>query len=128
MDKYDLIVIGGGVGGLVITSGASQLGLKVALIEKAARLGGDCLHFGCVPSKTLIHSAKVASLMRRAEEFGLQPSDVTVDLGKVNRHVHAVIDKIQEADDPERFRSYGATVLFGAPRFASSTAIDVNGA
>ena len=72
MDKRDLVVIGGGTGGLIVTSVAAQLGLKVTLIERRDKLGGDCLHTGCVPSKTLIHAAKVASLIRRASEFGLK--------------------------------------------------------
>ena len=59
MKKYDIIIIGGGVGGLVTASGAAQLGAKVALIEKEA-LGGDCLHYGCVPTKRLVHSAGLA--------------------------------------------------------------------
>jgi pyruvate/2-oxoglutarate dehydrogenase complex dihydrolipoamide dehydrogenase (E3) component len=64
--RRDLVVIGGGPGGLVVASVASQLGLKVTLVEKSARLGGDCLHSGCVPSKTLIRTARVAHLMRTA--------------------------------------------------------------
>ena len=84
MGKRDLVIIGGGAGGLVVASVASQLGLKVTLIEKQEKLGGDCLHTGCVPSKTLIQVAKVASLMRRAGEFGLEPVTPRVDLGKVS--------------------------------------------
>jgi len=59
LKKRDLVIIGGGAGGLVVASVAAQLGLKVTLIEKAAKLGGDCLHYGCVPSKTLIHAHMV---------------------------------------------------------------------
>jgi pyruvate/2-oxoglutarate dehydrogenase complex dihydrolipoamide dehydrogenase (E3) component len=72
MDHQDVVVIGGGAGGLVVASGLSQLGLKVTLIEKEPLLGGDCLHSGCVPSKTLIHSAKVAHFIKNSERFGLQ--------------------------------------------------------
>ena len=75
MEEFDLTIIGGGVGGLVAASGASQFGAKVALIEKES-LGGDCLHYGCVPTKTLVHSARLISLMRRATEFGLNPVKV----------------------------------------------------
>jgi pyruvate/2-oxoglutarate dehydrogenase complex dihydrolipoamide dehydrogenase (E3) component len=69
MNKRDLVVIGGGTGGLIVTSVAAQLGLKVTMIERRDKLGGDCLQTGCVPSKTLIHAAKVASLMRRAGDY-----------------------------------------------------------
>ena len=115
MNKRDLIIIGGGAGGLTVASVAAQLGLKVTLIEKNDKLGGDCLHYGCVPSKTLIHTAKVASLMRRGAEFGLDAHETEVDLGKVNAHVQSVIDHIQQHDDPERFRDYGCEVLLGEP-------------
>jgi len=126
MSKLDLVIIGGGAGGLVIASVAAQLGLKVTLIEKEEKLGGDCLHYGCVPSKTLIHAAKVASLMRRGEEFGLPATIPDVDLGKVNDHVQSVIEHIQHHDDPERFRSYGCEVIFGVAEFTDPYTISVN--
>lgn len=127
MSKRDLVIVGGGAGGLVVASVASQLGLKVTLIEKEARLGGDCLHYGCVPSKTLIHAGKVAALMRRGPEFGLPACEPQVDLGKVADHVQAVIDHIQEHDDPERFRGYGCEVIFGKAEFVDPHRVRVNG-
>lgn len=127
MAQQDLVVIGGGAGGLVVASGAAQLGLKVTLIEKQPNLGGDCLHYGCVPSKCLIHAAKVASLQRRGGEFGLVSLNVKADLGQVNGYVQRVIAHIQKHDDPERFRRYGCSVLFGAPEFSDPHTIRVNG-
>lgn len=126
-ERQDLIILGGGVGGLVIASVAGQLGRKVTLIEKSGSLGGDCLHYGCVPSKTLIESAKVASLMRRGEEFGLPQVIPRVDLSRVSKHVADVIGAIQEHDDPERFRGYGCEVIFGSPRFLDPHRVEVNG-
>ncbi|MBA2409992.1 MAG: FAD-dependent oxidoreductase [Gammaproteobacteria bacterium] len=125
-ERQDLVILGGGVGGLIVASVAGQLGLKVTLIEKADSLGGDCLHHGCVPSKTLIHSAKVASLMRRGEEFGLPGIDADIHLGRVMKHVADVVAAIQEHDDPERFRGYGCEVIFGSPRFLDSHRVEVN--
>jgi len=126
IDKNDLVIIGGGAGGLVVASVASQLGLKVTLIEKELNMGGDCLHHGCVPSKTLIRSAKVASLLRRAQEFGLPTINFNVDLAKVNERVQSVIDKIQPHDDPERFREYGCEVLVGeTAEFVTSHSVRV---
>jgi len=127
MSKRDLIVIGGGTGGLIVTSVAAQLGLKVTMIERRDKLGGDCLQTGCVPSKTLIHTAKVASLMRRADEYGLKAVEPEVDLGRVSDHVQSVIDQIQPHDDPERFRGYGAEVIFGHAAFTDSHTVEVNG-
>jgi pyruvate/2-oxoglutarate dehydrogenase complex dihydrolipoamide dehydrogenase (E3) component len=126
-DRQDLVVIGGGAGGLVVASGAAQLGLKVTLIEKEPRLGGDCLHYGCVPSKSLIHAARVASLQRRGAEFGLASFDTVADLGKVNGYVQRVIAHIQQHDDPERLRAYGCNVIFGAPRFVDAHTLAING-
>ncbi len=126
MGKRDLVIIGGGAGGLVVASVASQLGLQVTLIEKQAKLGGDCLHTGCVPSKTLIHAAKVASLMCRAGEFGLESVHPAVDMARVNAHVQSVIDQIQPHDDPERFRAYGCEVLFGHAEFVDAHTVRID--
>ncbi|MDZ7811019.1 MAG: mercuric reductase [Arhodomonas sp.] len=123
----DLVVIGGGVAGLVTASVAGQLGLDVALLERESRLGGDCLHYGCVPSKTLLRSAAVAQLMRRGADFGLPAHEPAVDLAAVNDHLRSVIDTLQAHDDPERFRGYGVDVRFGAARFVNSGEVRVKG-
>ncbi len=126
MSERDLVIIGGGAGGLVVASVAAQLGRRVTLVEKADRLGGDCLHHGCVPSKALIRSAQVAALMRRGADFGLADCDPRVDLSRVNAHVQSVIDHIQRHDDPERFRGYGCEVLLGeGARFISPREVQV---
>lgn len=127
MKQYDIIAIGGGVGGLIVTSVASQLGLSVALIEREPKLGGDCLHYGCVPSKSLIKSAKVAHLMRRGGDFGLSAHTPSVDLGQVTGRVQKIIDTIQVHDDPDRFRGYGADVFFGEASFVDPNTVDVKG-
>jgi dihydrolipoamide dehydrogenase len=126
MDNYDIVVIGGGSAGLTVASGSVKFGLKVALIDKE-KLGGDCLNYGCVPSKTLIQSAKVVSLMRRAREFGLNETPISFDFANVIGHVHDVIHKIGENDDPERFRKMGVDVIFGEPKFLSQTELEING-
>ncbi|MGB6382632.1 MAG: FAD-dependent oxidoreductase, partial [Syntrophobacteria bacterium] len=68
---FDIGVIGGGAAGLTVTAGAAQAGAKTLLVEKEKELGGDCLHYGCVPSKTLIKTAHVYHLMKNSKEFGL---------------------------------------------------------
>ncbi|ANB01790.1 NAD(P)/FAD-dependent oxidoreductase [Ectothiorhodospira sp. BSL-9] len=125
--SHDLILIGGGVSGLVIASVAGQLGLDVVLIERREKLGGDCLHYGCVPSKTLIRSAAVAHQMRRADQYGLQAMTPKVDLGRVMDRVRASINTLGEHDDPERFRNYGVCVRFGMARFIDPHTVEVDG-
>ena len=125
--RHDLVIIGGGVGGLVTASVAGQLGLDVVLIEREPNLGGDCLHYGCIPSKTLIRCAEIAHLARDAERFGIRTDAVSVDLEKVMDRVREVIARIQPHDDPERFRGYGVDVRFGTARFLDSHTVDVDG-
>ncbi len=125
---FDIGVIGGGSAGLTITSGAAQLGAKTLLIEKEKKLGGDCLHFGCIPSKTLIKTAHVYHMMKSSKEFGLPQVDVPpVDFKQVSKRIKSVIDIIQKHDSEERFCSLGAKVEFGEPRFADEHTIQLNG-
>ena len=124
--KQDVAVIGGGPGGLVIASVAAQLGLRVTLVEKSEHLGGDCLHSGCVPSKTLINTARLAHRMRHAARYGLPPCDPHIDINGVLDRVDSVIARLQQHDDPERFRRYGCNVRFGAARFLNPHEITVN--
>lgn len=123
--QQDLVVIGGGPGGLVVASVTAQLGFKVTLIEKSDRLGGDCLHSGCVPSKTLIQSARVAHLMRNGARYGLPACEPTIDMDRIVDRIEAVIGHIQAHDDPERFRGYGCDVRFGAAHFTSPREVTV---
>ena len=124
--EFDIVVIGGGSGGLVVAAGGAALGAKVALVERN-RLGGDCLWTGCVPSKTLIKSARVAYQMRHADRWALMPAAPCPDLQRVMERVAEVIRGIEPHDSPERFRSLGVDVLFGAGRFVARDAFEVNG-
>lgn len=126
--KYDLIVIGGGAGGLVVASGAAQLGARVALVEKERALGGDCLYFGCVPTKSLVRVARLLSLIRRSEEFGLgapAPSD-TIFEGAMAR-MRRTVEKIGAHDDPDRFRKMGIDLHFGGGKFIDPHTFEVDG-
>ncbi|WGG45917.1 FAD-dependent oxidoreductase [Rossellomorea sp. DA94] len=116
MEQYDLIVIGGGAGGLTVASGAASLGAKVALVEKSGLLGGDCLHFGCVPSKAFIQSAREVATIRSAGDYGFETKG-SVDMKKVKERVKGAISHIQQHDDPERFLELGVDIYFGAAEF-----------
>ena len=125
---YDIGIIGAGAGGLTVAAGASQLGARTLLIEKEKELGGDCLHFGCVPSKTLIKSAHVYHMMKNAEKFGLPKIEVPpVEFSKISERVRSVIDEIQHHDSVERFCGLGARVEFGHPYFTDEHAVRLNG-
>jgi pyruvate/2-oxoglutarate dehydrogenase complex dihydrolipoamide dehydrogenase (E3) component len=125
---YDIGVIGGGAGGLTVTAGAAQLGAKTLLVEKENELGGDCLHFGCVPSKTLIKSAHVYHLMKNSRKFGLPAVDLPpVDFREISKRIRSVIATIQHHDSKERFCKLGAQVEFGQPTFADEHSIRLNG-
>lgn len=123
---YDLCVIGGGAAGLVAAAGGAALGAKVALVEKH-RLGGDCLWHGCVPSKALLHSARVAQTLRTAQRAGLDPVEPEIDLARVMERVRAVIRSLEPNDSPERFRGLGVEVLFGAGRFTAPDRFELEG-
>jgi pyruvate/2-oxoglutarate dehydrogenase complex dihydrolipoamide dehydrogenase (E3) component len=125
---FDLGVLGGGAAGLTITAGASRLGAKTLLVEKSPALGGDCLHYGCVPSKTLIRTAGANHDIRHAEKFGLPPVDVKpVDFKQVVKRIRSVISMIQKHDSVERFCALGARVEFGQAEFIDDHAIRLNG-
>jgi len=125
---YDIGVLGAGAAGLTVTAGAARAGAKVLLVEKERRLGGDCLYFGCVPSKTLIRTAKVYHLMKSAERFGLPGFDGgRPDFARVAARIDSVIRTIQAHDSEERFCGLGAKVEYGEPRFVDDHSINLDG-
>ena len=114
---YDIGIIGGGAAGLTVASGAAQLGARTLLIEKEKELGGDCLHFGCVPSKTLIRTAQAYHTMKDARALGLPAVALPpVDFKKVKERIESVIADIQKHDSEERFCNLGAKVEFRRTR------------
>jgi pyruvate/2-oxoglutarate dehydrogenase complex dihydrolipoamide dehydrogenase (E3) component len=123
MHKYDVAVIGGGAGGLVVASVAAQLGLDVALVEKEKLLGGDCLHYGCIPSKALLRTAHVADTVRRAGEYGINAGTAVTDLQQVNAYIRQAVTTIQHHDSHERFRELGCDIYTGSARFESAHSI-----
>ncbi len=114
MAKYDanLVVIGAGSGGLVSALIAAAVKSKVVLIERH-KMGGDCLNTGCVPSKAILRSAKVASTLSRADEFGFESVDVKPVFSKVMKRVHNIIETIEPHDSVERFTGLGVECVMG---------------
>jgi len=126
---FDIAILGGGAAGLTIASGAAQLGARTLLIDKEeGRLGGDCLYFGCVPSKTLIKTARVWHLAHKTKQFGLpELAPKPVDFKAVASRIQSVISTIQKHDSVERFCSLGARVEFGHAVFVDEHSIRLNG-
>ena len=124
--EFDIAVIGGGAGGLVVAAGGAALGAKIALVEKH-KMGGDCLNYGCVPSKTLLKSAKIAHQMRTAARWHIPSHDPPVDIAHVMERVAAVIAGIAPNDSVERFRGLGVDVILGDGRFTAPDVFEVGG-
>ena len=110
---YDLAIIGAGSGGLSVAAAAAQFGQKVILFEKG-KMGGDCLNYGCVPSKALIAAAKQAHTFRTAGSYGISAAEPKVDFKKVHAYVRSVIAAIEPNDSVARFEKLGVKVVLSA--------------
>lgn len=122
----DICVIGAGSGGLTVAAGASQMGAKVALIERG-EMGGDCLNYGCVPSKALLAAARAAQGMRRADRLGIERHDPRIDFAAVMAHVQGVIEAIAPHDSQERFEGLGVRVIRAEARFTGRDTLEAGG-
>jgi pyruvate/2-oxoglutarate dehydrogenase complex dihydrolipoamide dehydrogenase (E3) component len=122
--RYNLVVIGTGTAGLVSAAGAAGLGAKVALVERQF-LGGDCLNFGCVPSKALLRCARAAADARGAGEFGVRASEVHVDFPAVMERMRRLRADISPHDSAQRFQSLGVDVFLGEARFTGTDTVAV---
>lgn len=115
--KHDICIIGAGPAGLTVTAVAAQLGLSTALVENA-RMGGDCLNYGCVPSKTLLSNAnKVFNCHRTTDWLNLGKLSDEIDWRRINEHVRDIMESVGERDSQQRFESLGATVYRQQGRF-----------
>jgi pyruvate/2-oxoglutarate dehydrogenase complex dihydrolipoamide dehydrogenase (E3) component len=119
---YDISIIGGGSAGLTAAHLAQSLGSNVLLVDKE-RLGGDCLHYGCVPSKSLIHVARLVQQVNHDAQFGLLSTSQGVDMAKVSAYVQTAIQRVSDA---EKIYTEGVTVRFGQTSFISPTTLLFN--
>ncbi|MDX6750382.1 FAD-dependent oxidoreductase [Geminicoccaceae bacterium 1502E] len=122
----DLCVVGAGSGGLAVAAGAVQMGASVVLVE-AGKMGGDCLNYGCVPSKSLIAAGRAAQGLRTAGRFGIEACEPQVDFAAVNDHVRGVIAAIAPHDSVERFEGLGVRVLRARARFTGPEEVEADG-
>jgi pyruvate/2-oxoglutarate dehydrogenase complex dihydrolipoamide dehydrogenase (E3) component len=121
--EADLCVVGAGSAGLSVAAGASQMGAKTVLIE-ARKMGGDCLNYGCVPSKAMLAAGHAAHVVRHAGRFGVNGHEPGIDFGRVHDHVHEVIAGIEPLDSQERFEGLGVTVLRSPASFCAPDEIE----
>ncbi|MEM9736408.1 MAG: FAD-dependent oxidoreductase, partial [Pseudomonadota bacterium] len=122
----DLCIVGAGSGGLSVAAGAVQMGASVVLIE-GHKMGGDCLNYGCVPSKALIAAGKKAHAHRHSAAFGVAENEPEVDYAAAMGHVEQVIAGIAPHDSEERFEALGCTVLRDYARFVSPHEMEAGG-
>ncbi|PZX12259.1 pyruvate/2-oxoglutarate dehydrogenase complex dihydrolipoamide dehydrogenase (E3) component [Palleronia aestuarii] len=120
--KTDICIIGAGSGGLSVAAGASQMGAQVVLIE-GHEMGGDCLNYGCVPSKSLLASAKAAYGMTHPGDLGIAPAEPQVDYAAAKAHTRRVIETIAPVDSQERYEGFGVRVIRDWARFVSPTEV-----
>ena len=123
---YNVVVIGAGTAGLVTAAGTAGLGGRVALIERN-KMGGDCLNYGCVPSKALISSARLAQQIREATKWGLRASEPQFDFREVMERMRARRAQIAPNDSQERFESLGVDVFRREAKFVSPEEIEIDG-
>jgi len=125
-DRLDVCVIGAGSGGLSVAYGASHMGAKVALIERD-KMGGDCLNFGCVPSKAMLAAGHAAAVVRHPQAFGIAGHEPEVDFAKVRDHIKNVIATIAPNDSVERYEGFGVRVIKAQARFVAADEVEVGG-
>ncbi len=123
--QYDLVVIGGGSAGLTAVTMAARLGARSLLVDRES-LGGDCLHYGCVPSKSLIASARMAHGMRYAEKYALRSVEPEVDLARVMDRVDRIKDEIGSHETPDAIRKLGVDVALGGASFIDEFSIEID--
>jgi pyruvate/2-oxoglutarate dehydrogenase complex dihydrolipoamide dehydrogenase (E3) component len=119
----DFCVIGAGAGGLSFAAGASQMGASVVLLE-SEKMGGDCLNYGCVPSKALLAASKIGHEIKKSSQFGWEISDSKLDFKKVHEHIQSVIDAIAPNDSVERFEGFGVKVILEEGKFIDKTTLE----
>ena len=120
---YDLAIIGAGSGGLSVAAAAAQFGQNVILFEKG-KMGGDCLNYGCVPSKALIAAAKQAHVFRTSAPYGISATVPKVDFKKVHAHIRKVIAAIEPNDSAARFEKLGVKVVLSAAKFRDAKTLE----
>lgn len=124
--RYNLVIVGAGTAGLVAAAGAAGLGARVALVERGL-MGGDCLNFGCVPSKALIRAARACAETGRAAAYGIAGARARTEFGAVMERMRRLRTELSRNDSAARFKELGVDVFLGEARFTGPDALEVEG-
>src|SRR4051812_35336475 len=124
-DSFDVVILGAGSGGYACALRAAELGLSVALVEKG-KLGGTCLHVGCIPTKALLHAAEVADLARDSEQFGVNATLEGIDMGGVNKYKDGVVSRLHKGLTG-LMKGRSITIIEGTGRLVGPHSVEVNG-
>src|SRR5688572_5630714 len=123
-ERFDAIIIGSGQGGKLLCLALAKAGWKTALVERQ-HVGGTCVNYGCTPTKTMVASARVAYLARRAADYGVEAGPVRVDLAKVRRRKQAIVESFRSGGQSKLEKTPNVTLLFGEARFTGPKAVEV---
>ncbi len=123
---YDIVIIGAGSAGLVAASAAKSMGANVLLIENK-KMGGDCLNYGCVPSKSFLKVAHFANKMKAVKQYGIQKVKVDINMSDVMNRVNNIVSEIAPHDSIERFENMGVEVVIGNAKFIDSHHLEIDG-
>jgi len=123
---HDIIVLGGGPGGLIVSGAAASLGLKVALVEKG-KLGGECFNYGCIPSKSMIHAASIARTLKKAQRIGLDVKVPPLEFRKITDYIHEVQKTLGASESRASLEKQGVAVIEGYANFIDGHTVNVNG-
>jgi len=124
-DNFDIVILGGGSGGYACAFRAAELGMSVALVEKD-KVGGTCLHYGCIPTKALLHAAEVADYARESAQFGISASLEGIDMAAVNSYKDNVVGRLYKGVQG-LVKARGVTLVEGAGRLVAPNAVEVDG-
>src|SRR5438094_572124 len=124
LERFDAIIIGSGQGAKPLCLALAKAGWKTALVERQ-HVGGTCVNYGCTPTKTMLASARVAYLARRAADYGVQAGPVRLDLAKVRRRKQAIVESFRSGSQTKLEKTPNLTLLFGEARFTGPNAVEV---
>src|SRR5580658_5986964 len=124
MDRYDAIVIGSGQAGTPLSIALAKAGRKTALVE-SQHVGGTCINVGCTPTKTMVASARVAYLARRAADYGIRCGSVSVDMAQIHRRKQAIVDKFRTGDQHRLEKTANVELIWGEARFTGAKVVEV---